>query len=119
MTVSPDGTHDVAAWACARPGRRPSLLQSLTCAGGSASYALRTSWRLCCRRWGCVTCEGSGTAAHADGTLRADTLPEADLRTFQLFTDAPDQSFLDWRASQVFQFPFGISGFVDCGGVEG
>jgi uncharacterized repeat protein (TIGR01451 family) len=49
----------------------------------------------------------------------ADTLPGAADRTFLIYTDPADRNYFDWRASVLIQFPFGIAGFVDYGGIAG
>jgi uncharacterized protein YhjY with autotransporter beta-barrel domain len=88
--------------------------------GGYASYALKAPWVV-------VVPQVRVRYLHEfqDGQrlqtvqFGADTLPDAQDRSFSIFTDVPTRNYYDWRASIVFQFRYGISGFVDYGGVAG
>lgn len=89
-------------------------------AGGYVTYAWKTRWAVILPqvrvRYLHEFMNDARTQAVA---FAADTLPGAESRSFFVFTDVPDRSYFDWKASVLFQFPFGIAGFVDYGGVTG
>ena len=88
--------------------------------GGMTSYAWKT-------RWCVVLPQVSVRYLHefANGArtelmqFSADTLPGASSRAFAVYTDQPDRNYFDWKASVLFQFPYGISGFINWGGLAG
>ena len=94
-----------------------SLLSKL---GGVASYAWKT-------RWGVVLPQLSARYLHEFQNnaraetmqFSADTLPGAADRSFAVYTDQPDRNYFDWKASVLMQFPYGISGFINYGGLAG
>jgi hypothetical protein len=36
-----------------------------------------------------------------------------------VYTDRPGRNYFDWKASLLLQFPYGLTGFVDYGGLAG
>ena len=94
-----------------------SLLSKL---GGIASYAWKTRW--------CVVLpqlsarylhEFENNARTETMQFSADTLPGAADRVFSVYTDRPDRNYFDWKVNVLVQFPYGISGFVNYGGLAG
>jgi uncharacterized protein YhjY with autotransporter beta-barrel domain len=88
--------------------------------GGLASYALKTRW--------CVVLpqarvrflhEFENNARTESMQFAADTLPGDADRAFVVYTDRPGRNYFDWKASLLLQFPYGLTGFVDYGGLAG
>jgi uncharacterized protein YhjY with autotransporter beta-barrel domain len=95
----------------------PSLVSKV---GGYVSYALKTPWVVILPQARArYLREFQNNARTQSVQFAADSLPDAADRTFLIYTDAPDRGFFDWKTSILFQFPFGIAGFVDYGGVAG
>lgn len=88
--------------------------------GGYASYAWKTRWAVILPqvrvRYLHEFMNGQRTESVE---FAADTLPGASSRSFNVYTDAPDRNYFDWQASLLFQFPYGIAGFIDYGGIAG
>ncbi len=88
--------------------------------GGYASYAWKTRWAVILPqvrvRYLHEFMNGQRTESVA---FAADTLPGASDRGFDVYTDRPDRNYFDWRASLLFQLPYGIAGFIDYGGTAG
>lgn len=95
----------------------PSLVAKV---GGYASYAWKTPWMVILPQLRArYEHEFQNDGRTQSVQFAADNLPGAASRSFLVYTDAADRSFFDWKASVLFQFPYGIAGFVDYGGVEG
>jgi uncharacterized protein with beta-barrel porin domain len=95
----------------------PSLVSKL---GGYASYAWKTRWAVILPQVRLRYLHEFKNDAHSESVMfAADTLPGAAGRGFQIFTDRPDRNYLDWKASLLFQFPYGIAGYIDYGGLAG
>jgi uncharacterized protein YhjY with autotransporter beta-barrel domain len=94
-----------------------SLLTNL---GGYASYAIKTSLGVIVPQVRArYVHEFLNDARTQSVEFAADTLPGAGDRAFNVYTEKPGRDYLDWRTSVLFQFPYGIAGFVEYGRVEG
>lgn len=88
--------------------------------GGYASYALNTRWFVVVPQVRARLLHEFLNSARAEQVqFAADTLPGASDRAFYVFTDRPDRTYFDWRASLLFQFRYGLAGFIDYGGLSG
>jgi uncharacterized protein YhjY with autotransporter beta-barrel domain len=88
--------------------------------GGYVSYAIKTSWAVILPQARVrYLHEFQNNPRTQTVQFEEDTLAGAADRTFQIYTDPADRSYYDWKASVLFQFPFGIAGFVDYGGLGG
>jgi uncharacterized protein YhjY with autotransporter beta-barrel domain len=88
--------------------------------GGYASYAFKTSWAVILPQVRLrYLHEFLNDARTQSVQFAADTLPGASDRAFSVYTDHTSRNYLDWRASVLFQFPHGIAGFIDYGGIAG
>jgi uncharacterized protein YhjY with autotransporter beta-barrel domain len=95
----------------------PSLVSKL---GGYASYAWKTQWAVILPQVRVRYLHEFKNDARSESVVfAADTLPGAAGRAFQIFTDSPGRNYLDWKASLLFQFPYGIAGYIDYGGLAG
>jgi uncharacterized protein YhjY with autotransporter beta-barrel domain len=89
-------------------------------AGGYANWAIKT-------RWGVIVPQVQARYLHEfmndartqDVQFAEDTLPGAASRGWLVYTDRPDRDYMDYKASILFQFPFGIAAFVDYSGIAG
>jgi uncharacterized protein YhjY with autotransporter beta-barrel domain len=88
--------------------------------GGYASYALKTRWFVVVPQVQARVLHEFANDSRSEGVqFAADTLPGAADRMFFVFTDRPDRNYFDWKTSVLFQFPYGIAGFIDYGGITG
>jgi outer membrane autotransporter protein len=88
--------------------------------GGTASYAWKTAWCVVLPQLSARYLHEFQNSARAElMNFAADTLPGASDRAFAVYTEQPDRNYFDWKASVLFQFPYGISGFVNYGGLVG
>ena len=95
----------------------PSLVSKF---GGYASYAWKTPWAVILPQVRVRYLHEFMNDARSESVMfAADTLPGAAGRAFQIFTDRPDRNYFDWKASLLFQFPYGIAGYIDYGGLAG
>ena len=95
----------------------PSLVSKL---GGYASYAWKTRWAVILPQVRVRYLHEFMNDARSESVMfAADTLPGAAGRAFQIFTAPPGRNYLDWKASLLFQFPYGIAGYIDYGGLAG
>jgi large repetitive protein len=99
----------------------PQSAESLVLkAGGHVSYAWTTSWAVISPqarvRW---LHEFLNDSYAAPIVFTADTLTPVAQRSFVAYTNSPDRNYLDWNLSLAFQFPHGISGFVNYGQLGG
>lgn len=89
-------------------------------AGGYTSYAIKTSFGVILPQVrASYIHEFLNDARTQSVQFAADTLPGASGRTFDVYTDQPDRNYFDWRASVLFQFPYGIAGFIEYGRLAG
>jgi uncharacterized protein YhjY with autotransporter beta-barrel domain len=87
--------------------------------GGYTSYAIKTSFGVILPQVRArYLHEFLNDARTQSVGFAADTLPGAADRAFNVYTDRPHRDYLDWRASLLFQFPYGIAGFIEYGRVE-
>jgi uncharacterized protein YhjY with autotransporter beta-barrel domain len=94
-----------------------SLLAKL---GGYVSYAVKTRWAVLLPQVQAHYLHEFRNDARTQSVgFAADTLPGASTRTFQIYSDALNRNYFDWRVSLEAQFPFGIAGFIDYGAISG
>jgi uncharacterized protein YhjY with autotransporter beta-barrel domain len=99
----------------------PESAESLVLkAGGHVTYAWTTSWAVISPqarvRW---LHEFLNSSYAAPVVFTADTLTPVAQRGFVVYTNSPDRNYLAWNLSVAFQFPYGISGFVNYGQLGG
>ena len=88
--------------------------------GGYGSYAIKTLFGVVLPQVRARYVHEFLNAARTQSVaFAADTLPGAADRAFNVYTDQPDRNYLDWRASVLFQFPYGLAGFIEYGSVAG
>lgn len=92
----------------------------LTKLGGYASYALNTRWAVLLPQVQAHYLHEFRNDARSQMVgFAADTLPGASTRLFQVYTDALNRNYFDWRLSLQAQFPFGFAAFIDYGAISG
>jgi outer membrane lipase/esterase len=88
--------------------------------GGYLSYAYKSRWAVIVPQVQARFVHEFKNDERAQSVeFAADTLPGAADRAFLVFTDRPDRNYFDWNASLLFQFPHGISGFINYGSIAG